>query len=98
MLDETGSGLLPNIGVRGLNQLRSERLQFMVDGYPIAIGPYTNVGVSLLPVILPSIEQADIVCGGAAVHYGSNNVGGVVNLATRPISKKRPQAQNKGVV
>ena len=59
-----------------------------MDGYPIAIGPYTNVGVSLLPVTLPSIEQADIVRGGAAVHYGPNNVGGVVNPTTRPISKE----------
>lgn len=74
--------------MRGLNLLRSERVQLLVDGYPIAIGPYTNVGVSLLPVTLPSIEQADIVRGGAAVHYGPNNVGGVVNPTTRPISKE----------
>src|SRR5690606_29546316 len=47
VLDETGTGILPNIGVRGLNPLRSERLQILVDGYPIAIGPYSNVGVSL---------------------------------------------------
>ena len=91
VLDGTGSGILPNIGVRGLNPLRSERLQFLVDGYPIAIGPYTNVAVSLLPVILPSIEKADIVRGGAAVHYGPNNVGGVVNLTTKPISKETIQ-------
>lgn len=91
VLDETGTGILPNIGVRGLNPLRSERVQFLVDGYPIAIGPYTNVGVSLFPVTLPSIEQADIVRGGAAVHYGPNNVGGVINLTTRPISEETTQ-------
>ena len=91
VLDETDSGILPNIGVRGLNPLRSERVQFQVDGYPIAIGPYTNLGVSLLPVILPSIEQVDIMRGGAAVHYGPNNVGGVVNLTTKPISKETTQ-------
>ena len=32
VLDETGTGILPNIGVRGLNPLRSERLQILVDG------------------------------------------------------------------
>lgn len=90
-LDETGTGILPNIGMHGLNPLHSERVQFLVDGYPIAIGPYTNVGVSLLPIILPSIEQADIVRGGAAAHYGPNNVGGVVNLTTKPISKETTQ-------
>lgn len=92
VLDETGTGILPNIGIRGLNPLRSERLQILVDGYPIAIGPYTNVGVSLFPVTLPSIEAVDIVRGGAAVHYGPNNVGGVLNLVTKPISRAFEQS------
>src|SRR3546814_4917004 len=70
VLDETGTGILPNIGLRGLNPLRSERLQMLVDGYPIAIGPYSNVGVSLFPVTMASIDTIDIVRGGAAVHYG----------------------------
>lgn len=91
VLDETGTGILPNIGIRGLNPLRSERLQMLVDGYPIAIGPYTNTGVSLFPVTLPSIETIDIVRGGAAVHYGPNNVGGVLNLVTKPISREFEQ-------
>ena len=91
VLDETGAGILPNIGVRGVNPLRSERVQFLVDGYPIAIGLYTNVDVQLLPVTLLSIEQADIVRGGATVYYGPNNAGGVVNLTTRPISKETTQ-------
>ncbi|WP_198650118.1 TonB-dependent receptor family protein [Zobellella maritima] len=91
VLDETGTGILPNIGVRGLNPLRSERVQMLVDGYPIAIGPYTNVGVSLFPVTLPSLEAVDIVRGGAAVHYGPNNVGGVLNLVTKPIPNEVEQ-------
>ncbi len=91
VLDETGTGILPNIGIRGLNPLRSERVQFLVDGYPIAIGPYTNVGVSLFPVTLPSLQQVDIVRGGAAVHYGPNNISGVVNLQTQPISRELKQ-------
>ncbi len=98
VLDETGTGILPNIGVRGLNPLRSERVQFLVDGYPIAIGPYTNVGVSLFPVTLPSIESIDVVRGGAAVHYGPNNVGGVINLTTQPISHETTQTLRERVV
>ncbi|GAA3549157.1 TonB-dependent siderophore vibrioferrin receptor PvuA [Zobellella aerophila] len=91
VLDETGTGILPNIGVRGLNPLRSERVQMLVDGYPVAIGPYTNVGVSLFPVTLPSLEAVDIVRGGAATHYGPNNVGGVLNLVTKPIPNEVEQ-------
>jgi Fe(3+) dicitrate transport protein len=97
VLDETGTGILPNIGVRGLNPLRSERLQILVDGYPIAIGPYSNVGVSLFPVTLPSLEAVDIVRGGAAVHYGPNNVGGVVNFVTKPISAETSQTLRERV-
>ncbi|WP_370280451.1 TonB-dependent receptor family protein [Pontibacterium sp.] len=98
VLDETGTGILPNIGVRGLNPLRSERVQFLVDGYPIAIGPYTNVGVSLFPVTLPSIEAVDVVRGGAAVHFGPNNVGGVINLHTRPIPLKTEHTLHEKLV
>ncbi|WP_227369084.1 TonB-dependent receptor family protein [Halomonas sp. M20] len=91
VLDETGTGVLPNISLRGLNPLRSERLKMMVDGYPIAIGPYSNVGVSLFPVTLQSIDTIDVVRGGAAVHYGPNNVGGVVNFLTKPIPGETEQ-------
>lgn len=97
VLDETGTGVLPNIGVRGLNPLRSERLQMLVDGYPIAIGPYSNVGVSLFPVTLPSLEAVDIVRGGASVHYGPNNVGGVVNFVTKPIPAETSQTLRERV-
>ncbi|GAA0680880.1 TonB-dependent siderophore vibrioferrin receptor PvuA [Marinobacterium maritimum] len=98
ILDETGTGILPNIGVRGMNPLRSERVQFLVDGYPIAIGPYTNVGVSLFPVTFPSIQSIDVVRGGAAVHYGPNNLGGVINLHTRAIPNELSQTIREQVV
>lgn len=97
VLDETGTGILPNIGIRGLNPLRSERLQILLDGYPIAIGPYSNVGVSLFPVTLPSLQAVDVVRGGAAVHYGPNNVGGVVNFVTHPIPAEISQTLRERV-
>ncbi|MFT0137351.1 TonB-dependent receptor family protein [Alcanivoracaceae bacterium MT1] len=98
VLDETGTGVLPNIGLRGLNPLRSERLQMLINGYPIAIGPYSNVGVSLFPVTLQNIDTIDVVRGGAAVHYGPNNVGGVVNFLTKPISRDIEQTLSERVI
>lgn len=91
ILDETGVGILPNIGVRGLTPLRSQRIQVLQDGYPVAIGPYSNIGLSLFPLTMQSIETIDVVRGGAAVHYGPNNVGGVLNFITRPIPYKLSQ-------
>jgi len=91
VLDETGTGILPNIGVRGLSPFRSQRVQVLQDGYPIAIGPYSNIGLSLFPITLQSVETIDVVRGGAAVHYGPNNVGGVINFITRPIPAESTQ-------
>lgn len=91
ILDETGTGILPNIGVRGLSPFRSERVQVLQDGYPIAIGPYSNIGLSLFPITMQSIESIDVVRGGAAVHYGPNNVGGVLNFKTREIPTEPSQ-------
>lgn len=84
--DETaGTGILPNISVRGLNPLRSVDLQVLVDGIPLALGPYSATGLSLFPVSLDMVKKIDIVRGGAAVQYGPNNVGGVINIITKPI-------------
>lgn len=83
--DETGTGLLPNIGIRGLNPTRSERAQVLLDGVPVALAPYTGTGLSLFPITLQTIERVDVVRGGVAVRYGPNNVGGVINLISRPI-------------
>lgn len=87
--DETaGTGVLPNISVRGLNPLRSVDLQALLNGVPLALGPYSSTGLSLFPVTIDMIDRIDIVRGGAAVQYGPNNVGGVLNIITKPIPEK----------
>ncbi len=83
--EASGTGVLPNISVRGLNPLRSVDLQVLVNGIPLALGPYSATGLSLFPVTLDMIQKIDIVRGGAAVQYGPNNVGGVINIITKPI-------------
>lgn len=87
--DETaGTGVLPNISVRGLNPLRSVDLQALLNGVPLALGPYSSTGLSLFPVTIDMIDRIDVVRGGAAVQYGPNNVGGVLNIITKPIPQK----------
>lgn len=41
--------------------------------------------MSLFPVTFATIDRIDVVRGGAAVQYGPNNVGGVINLISKPI-------------
>nr|WP_243977281.1 TonB-dependent siderophore receptor [Vibrio natriegens] len=83
--DETGTGVLPNISVRGLNASRSGHAQMLMDGVPLTLAPYGHTGQSIFPATLSMVERIDIVRGGAAVQYGPNNVGGVINLVTKPI-------------
>jgi Fe(3+) dicitrate transport protein len=88
VLDESGTGILPNIGVRGLNPLRSEQVLVLVDGMPITLAPYGQTGLSLFPLTLNAVETIDVARGGVAVHYGPNNVGGVINFVTKRIPRE----------
>ncbi len=86
--DETGTGVLPQISVRGLYDSRSGRVQLLEDGIPLVLAPYGQEGMSLFPVSFATIDRIDVVRGGAAVQYGPNNVGGVINLISKPIPLK----------
>ena len=68
--DESGTGILPNIGVRGLNPLRSEQVLLLQDGIPMTLAPYGQTGASLFPLTLQSVQAVDVARGGVAVHYG----------------------------
>jgi Fe(3+) dicitrate transport protein len=83
--DETGTGILPNIGIRGLDPRRSTRTLVLVDGIPIALAPYGQTGLSMFPLTMQTVESVDVARGGAAVRYGPNNVGGVINFISKAI-------------
>lgn len=88
VFDETGTGALPQISVRGLYESRSGRAQVLSDGIPLSLAPYGQTSLSLFPQTLATVERIDIVRGGAAVQYGPNNVGGVINLISKPIPRE----------
>lgn len=93
--DESGTGILPNIGVRGLNPLRSEQVLLLQDGIPMTLAPYGQTGASLFPLTLQSVQTIDVARGGVAVHYGPNNVGGVINFITRRIPRQASAAAHE---
>ncbi|WP_439859472.1 TonB-dependent receptor family protein [Pseudomonas sp. MBLB4136] len=88
VFDETGTGALPQISVRGLYESRSGRAQVLSDGIPLSLAPYGQTSLSLFPQTLATVERIDIVRGGAAVQYGPNNVGGVINFISKPIPRQ----------
>lgn len=66
------------IRIRGFNQ---REVALLVDGIPIS-SPYDGqLDLSSLPV--ESIDRIEIVKGASSVLYGSNAMGGVVNIITK---------------
>ncbi|MGA1581949.1 MAG: TonB-dependent receptor plug domain-containing protein [Saprospiraceae bacterium] len=82
-----GSGL-------SLNGVSGQNVQIMIDGVPI-IG---RVGddIDLGQVNLYQIERVEIIEGPMSVQYGTNALGGVVNLITRKSQLKRFEASAEG--
>lgn len=84
---EDGIGLTPNIGIRGLNPDRSERVLFLEDGMPAGLAPYTENAAYYIPPI-ERMERVEVLKGSGSILYGPQTVGGVINMLTPPVPKK----------
>ena len=83
-----GSDVSLNIGVRGLASRLSPRSTVLLDGVPLSFAPYGQPQLSLAPVSLDNIESVDVVRGAGSVRFGPQNVGGIINFATRAIPQE----------
>ncbi len=86
-IDEDGRGTKPNIGLRGLDPLRSEYAQLRHDGVPTQPSMYSEPA-AYYGVPAERVAGIEVFKGGASILYGPNTVGGVVNLISRPLSEK----------
>ncbi len=68
-----------------LQGLDSERVLVVIDGEPIT--PSTGSSVDLSQIGTMNIERIEIVKGATSALYGSNAMGGVINIVTRKPSK-----------
>ncbi|GAO30876.1 TonB-dependent receptor [Geofilum rubicundum] len=81
-----------NCGNCGSYQLRMNGLdgpysQVLINGRPIFSGLASVYGLELLPANM--IDRVEIIRGGGSALYGSNAIGGTVNVITRePISNR----------
>lgn len=82
-----GSDLSLNMGVRGLTSRLSPRSTMLIDGVPLSFAPYGQPQLSLAPTSMGNIESVDVVRGAGSVRFGPQNVGGIINFATRAIPK-----------
>ena len=71
---------LSDIDLRGLG---SNRTLVLVDGRRISKAPYTGSVQDLNQIPLAAVERVEILSDGASALYGSDAIGGVVNVITR---------------
>lgn len=85
---EEGFSLRPNIGIRGLNPTRSQKVLLLEDGVPLAYAPYGDNASYYHPPI-DRFDSIEVVKGSGQIAYGPQTVGGVLNYVT-PAAPDRP--------
>lgn len=71
---------LADIDLRGLG---SNRTLVLIDGRRISKAPFSGQAQDLNAIPLAAVERIEILSDGASAIYGSDAIGGVVNIITR---------------
>ena len=82
--EEDGSGLFPNISVRGVTTERSKAVTVMEDGILSAPAPYSAPSAYYIPNI-GRMSGLEILKGSSQIKYGPHITGGVINYLSTPI-------------
>lgn len=80
--EEEGYGFIPNIGMRGLNPNRSQKLLVLEDGVPVAPGLFL-ANESYYSPRIERMQSIEVLKGAAGLRYGPTTIGGVINYQTK---------------
>ena len=80
--EEEGYGFIPNIGMRGLNPNRSQKLLVLEDGVPVAPGLFL-ANESYYSPRIERMQSIEVLKGAAGLRYGPTTIGGVINYKTK---------------
>lgn len=78
---EEETAVVANIGIRGLNAADYKSL-ILEDGVPVAPGLFVGNGRYYNPRI-QRMDEIEVLKGAAALRYGPNTIGGVINYKTK---------------
>jgi len=70
-----------------LNGLSGNHIKFMIDGVPIE--GRLNGNIDLSQINLDEVERIEIIEGPTSVAFGSNALGGVINIITKKAQSKK---------
>lgn len=85
--DEEGAGMRANIGIRGLNPIRSTKVLLLEDGIPLGFAPYGDNAAYYHPPI-QRFTGIEVLKGAAQVRFGPQTIGGVVNYITPDVPQE----------
>lgn len=85
VVDEDGYGVRANIGMRGVNPIRSNKVHVMEDGVPIAPNPYNDPSLYVGPAYA-RFTAIEVLKGSSQILYGPHTVAGAVNFKTEPLA------------
>ena len=83
-IQKTGDFGRADVEMRGLGS-RGRRISIMIDGRPEKMGLFGCVVTHSFP--LDNVERIEVVRGPSSVLYGSDALGGVINILTKRINK-----------
>ncbi len=77
-------------GAAGLSAGVGSRVLLLLDGHPILTGDTGELDFEALPVL--GVQRIEIVKGPYSALYGSNALGGVINIITSPVPDRAQMA------
>jgi len=75
----TGGKSGADISIRGFND---QQIKIMMDGRPLSGGYFGSVDINTIP--LSEVKEIQVLKGPVSSLYGSDTMGGVVNIITKP--------------
>jgi outer membrane cobalamin receptor len=87
-INKTGDFGRADVDIRGIGD-RGRSVMVLIDGRPVKMGLYGCTVTHALP--MDNVERIEVVRGPASVLYGSDALGGVINIIT-----KKPTSRFEG--